>query len=288
MPDSRKPGSRRPSSGGSVLTFDRRRRRGGGRGLLLGLAVVAVLAAAAWFGRAWFLGAPEPPVVADADTAMVPEPPPRTSDASTGMEPFEDLPPREESDEWLREEAAELSPDSQWPEWLGTENIVDRVVLGVVNVAAGESPAGQFPFLQPSDTFAVVVDGDRTYADPENGRRYDGLVRVITSLDAQATARFYRGVSPLLEAGLRELGFVDREFDDFTRSALDVVLEADLPEGPLEVEADGIVWSYVDPELEGLSPATKHLLRLGPDNLRRLQDWARSFATESRLTPSAR
>lgn len=228
-------------------------------------------------------------MVADVDSATVEEPPPQISDASTGMEPFEDLPPREESDEWLREEAAELSPDSQWPEWLGTDDIVDRVVLGVVNVAAGESPAGQFPFLQPSDTFAVVVEGDRTFADPENGRRYDGLVRVVTSLDAQATARFYRGVSPLLEAGLRELGFVDREFDEFARSALDVVLETEVPDGPLELEAQGIVWSYVDPEVEALSPAAKHLLRIGPDNLRRLQDWARSFATESGLAnPQAR
>jgi hypothetical protein len=160
---------------------------------------------------------------------------------------------------------------------------VDRTVLGVVNVAAGESPASQLPFLQPSDTFAVVVEGDRTFADPENGRRYDAMIGAVTSLDARATARFYRGISPLLEAGLRELGFIDREFDDVARSALDVILEAEVPSGPLELEQSGIVWAYADPEIEALSPATKHLLRLGPDNLRRLQDWTRSFARASGL-----
>jgi hypothetical protein len=155
----------------------------------------------------------------------------------------------------------------------------------VVNVAAGESPAAQLPFLQPSDTFAVVTEGDRTYADPENGRRYDALVGAVTSLDARASARFYRGIGPLLESGLQQLGFVDREFDEFARSALDVILEVEVPEGPLEVEEDGIVWSYVDPELENLSPASKHLLRLGPDNLLRIQSWARSFGEASGLNP---
>jgi hypothetical protein len=220
------------------------------------------------------------------DTATVDESTPRTSTGLVDMEPFEELPSIAESDGWLREEAAELSADPQWPTWLDADGLVDRTVLGVVNVAGGESPAEQLPFLQPSDTFAVIVEGDRTFADPENGRRYDAMVRAITSLDVRATARFYRGVGPLLGEGLRQLGFIDRDFDEFARSALDVVLEARVPQGPLEVEQAGAVWAYVDPELESLSPATKHLLRLGPDNLLRLQDWARSFAAASGLSGS--
>lgn len=271
--------------GDAVLTFKRRRRGWGGgpgRGFFVAVGIVAVLAAAAWWGWSWFQGEPEPPAAVAVDTAAVDTmPPPATG--MVDMEPFEDLPPLAESDEWVREEAAELSSDPQWPSWLGRDGLVGRVVLGVVNVAAGESPAEQLPFLQPSDTFAVVVEGDRTFADPENGRRYNAAVGALTSLDARASARFYRGMSPLLEAGLRELGLVDREFDDLARSALDLVLEAEVPEGPLEVEHDGAVWVYVDPELETLSPATKHLLRIGPDNLLRLQDWARSFAAASGL-----
>ncbi|HSM04717.1 MAG TPA: DUF3014 domain-containing protein [Longimicrobiales bacterium] len=248
----------------------------------MAVGIVAVLAAAAWWGWSWFQGQPEAPPATAVDTATVDTMPPAAA-GMVDLEPFEDLPPLAASDEWLREEAAELSSDPQWPSWLGTDGLVGRVVLGVVNVAAGESPAEQLPFLQPSDTFAVVAEGDRTFADPENGRRYNAVIGAVTSLDARASARFYRGMSPLLEAGLRELGLVDREFDELARSALDLVLEAEVPEGPVEVEHDGAVWVYVDPELETLSPATKHLLRIGPDNLLRLQDWARSFAAASGL-----
>ncbi|MEJ2541056.1 MAG: DUF3014 domain-containing protein [Gemmatimonadota bacterium] len=269
-----------------MLTSRRRGRDGDGpgRGLIVALGVIVVVAALAWWGRSWISGGSSTPAPVVVDTTSMDTSTPRMSDAGVQMEPFEDLPPLQESDAWLREEAAALSPDPEWPTWLEADGLVDRVVLGVVNVAAGESPAAQLPFLEPSDTFAVVVEGDRTFADPRNGRRYDALVGSITSLDARAAARFYRGVSPLFEAGLRELGFVDREFDELARSALDVILEAEVPAGPLEVEQQGIVWAYVDPELEGLSPATKHLLRIGPDNLLRLQDWARSFAAASGLS----
>ena len=274
------------SSGGPVLTPPRHRRRdgdGSGKGLLIALGVIVVLAAAAWWGRSWIMGGPPASSMAELDSATVSEPTTPRSGTGVDMEPFEDLPTLEESDEWLRERGTELSPDPRWSTWLGVDGLVDRFVVAVVNVAGGESPAGQLPFLQPSDTFAVVVEGDRTFADPDNGSRYDALVGTITSVEAQAAARFDRGTIPLLEAGLRELGFVDREFDEFAQSVIDIVLEAEVPPGPLEVEQTGVVWAYADPELEALSPATKHLLRVGPDNLRRFQDWTRGFATASGL-----
>ncbi|HKK93427.1 MAG TPA: DUF3014 domain-containing protein, partial [Longimicrobiales bacterium] len=174
-----------------------------------------------------------------------------------------------------------LSRNSRWLDWLGADGLVRRMVIAVVNVAGGESPSEQLPFLEPSDTFQVLVQDGRTYADPANGRRYDGIVRAITSLDARATARFYRGIGPLIEAAWRPLGLVDREFDDVAGEAVRVVLDAEAPTGPVEVVQDGVVWAYANPDLEARSPAAKHLMRIGPDNLLRLQDWVRAFAGAS-------
>ncbi len=81
------------------------------------LGIVVVLAAAAWWGRSWFSGGPPAPTV-EVDTVRVDDPPPGTTEGVVAMEPFEPLPTLAESDEWLREEAAELSPDPRWPTWL--------------------------------------------------------------------------------------------------------------------------------------------------------------------------
>ena len=42
--------------------------------------------------------------------------------------------------------------------------------------------------------------------------------------------------------------------------------------------AASVSYTFADRELEGLSLAQKHLLRLGPDNARRVQDKLRALA----------
>lgn len=269
-----------------ILTSRRRRdRRGPGRALVVAALAVAIVGAGVW----WALsrapgGAPGPAdrgAITGEDEVMVGDTTGLASPSVVSGAPFPELPPLEESDAWLRERAADLSPNPRWREWLGADGLVRRLVLAVTNVAAGESPSEPLPFLQPSDTFTVVVEGGRTYLDPASWRRYDALVGAIISLDARATARFYRGVGPLIEAAWRPLGFVERDFDAAAREAVAVVLAAEVPDGRIELVRDGAVWAYADPDLEALPPATKHLLRVGPDNLLRLQDWVRTFAAAS-------
>lgn len=272
-----------------ILTSRRRRRDRRGPGRHRALTALALLGVVVAAGAFWWQisrdasdgsGSPaigdEPPAIVGDGTG-----PPQPTVVSG--EPFPGLPALDESDPWLRERAGDLSPDPRWRAWLGEEGLVRRLVLAVVNVAAGQSPAEPLAFLEPSDTFTVVQEAGRTFVDPESWRRYDDVVVAITSLDARATARFYRGVAPLLDAAWLPLGFVERDFDEAVREALVVVLAAEVPTGQIELVQDGVVWAYADPELEALPPATKHLLRIGPDNLLRLQDWVRTFAAAGGL-----
>ncbi len=284
-----------PDAGGErprVLSGRRRRRDrrttgGAGRIVALVLLLVGGSGAAFW----WWTSRPPAPDAGPGTTAPSPSPTTIVGDTTGGPrfeivsgEPFPDLPVLDESDAWLRDRAAALSPDPRWREWLSADGLVRRLVLAVVNVAAAASPREPLAFLQPSDTFTVVMENGRAWVDPASWRRYDRVVAAITSLDARATARFYRGVAPLTEAEWLPLGFVERDFDDAVREAITVVRGAEVPEGRIELVRDGAVWAYADPRLEELPPATKHLLRLGPDNLLRLQDWARTFAATAGLT----
>jgi hypothetical protein len=47
---------------------------------------------------------------------------------------------------------------------------------------------------------------------------------------------------------------------------------------PITLEKKITAYKFQDPELEKLSPAAKQFLRLGPENLRRLQAKVRSLA----------
>ena len=56
----------------------------------------------------------------------------------------------------------------------------------------------------------------------------------------------------------------------------------------IALKMSGIVYAYADPRLEGLSPAQKQLLRMGPENVKAIQAKLREIAAvlqipESRL-----
>lgn len=189
-----------------------------------------------------------------------------------------DLPPLSASDEFLRRTAEELSSRPGWARWLATEDLVRRFVASVVQVASGTSPASRLEPLEPDAPFRVRQEGDDAYIHPASYERYDLPVAVFVSLDTRGTARLYRQLHPLFEEAYRELGFEEGTFDQALARAVDRLLAVDVPEGPVEVYRDEGVWLYRDPALESLSPAAKHLIRMGPENARRVQAKLRELA----------
>lgn len=209
-----------------------------------------------------------------------------TSDAPTSRaqrgEPAEDLPALEASDELVRRLAAELSSRPRLAEWLATEQLVRRFVGAVVRVAAGNSPREPLEFMGPDGEFQVSEEaGDTAVAviDPESYDRYDPAAATFASLDTRGTAELYRRLHPLFVEAYEELGFRQPSFDETMALAVQNLLTVPVPDGPVEVvPTGGTEWAYRDSRLEELRPAQKHLLRMGPDNIRRVQAKLRELA----------
>jgi hypothetical protein len=49
-------------------------------------------------------------------------------------------------------------------------------------------------------------------------------------------------------------------------------------EGPVELKEKIVSYQFADPGLEGLRPAQKHFLRMGPGNVRKVQAKLRQLA----------
>ena len=102
-----------------------------------------------------------------------------------------------------------------------------------------------------------------------------GAVRV--SLRTSDVARAYRTIKPRLDEAYSAVG-KSASVDVALASALDRLINTPIPEGTVPVVAGrGDTWAYADPELEALSPAQKQLLRMGPENARRVQDSLREI-----------
>jgi len=257
-----------PSGGGSRI------------GWIVGaVLILLVLAAGGWY---LFFRSPAEPETAPPEsvepTATRPE-----ADTSRGLREQEEdieLPPLSASDAVVREMVGRLSSHPRVVAWLATDELVRKLVAIVDNVAEGTSPRPHLQTAAPRHPFAALEENGEVVVDPEGYRRYDSVVAAFTGLDPQGTAKLYGRLQPLIQDAYRQLGYPDTDFDETLQRAMVELLEVPVVEGPVRLTPEVTSYEYADPRLEGLTDAQKHLLRAGPDNVRRVQAQIRALARE--------
>jgi hypothetical protein len=178
-----------------------------------------------------------------------------------------------ESDAWIRQNAKNLSPHPRFLDWLKVGNFIRIITVVVDNIAEGKSPRSHLGFLAPAKGFEVMEKGKKLYLDPSGYKRYNPIGDVFSSLDTQKVVQTYKVLKPLFQQAYRELGYPKKDFQDTLMRAIIVLLLTPAVQGdiPLEEEERGINYRFADQELEGLMDAQKHLIRMGPDNSRKIQ-----------------
>ncbi|MEN8183327.1 MAG: DUF3014 domain-containing protein [Myxococcota bacterium] len=214
-----------------------------------------------------------------AEPLRDPEPPAPPEVAEAEPEPAEPLPPLSRSDAWVRTEAAGLSDQAAFRQGLQAEDLVRRFVAAVDEVSDGGSPRSHLEFLAPRGRFRTVFRDGRLVTDPRSFRRYDAVAKAVASLDAGRCVRLYRRAGPLVEKAFVDLGYEDARFRERIEAALALLLTTPVPRGDEELFQPGVYWEYRDESLEGLEPAQKQLLRMGPENVRRVQAKLRELAS---------
>lgn len=190
------------------------------------------------------------------------------------------LPPVEldKSDNSVRQLAKEVSSHPKLLVWLNSDHLVRRFVAAVDNIANGLSPRPHIDFFIPVGNFQAVKKGNLLYADPDGYSRYNPVVDVIVSLDSKQCAYLFRGLKPLFQEAYRDLGYPGQNFQDTFLRAVVELLETPIVEGDVLLEKTVVSYVMVDDELEDLSEAQKHLLRMGPENVGAIQTKLREIA----------
>ncbi len=243
---------------------------------VVAIVVLVVLAGILWIRDRAGEEASQPMV---AEVTPAPEPTPTPS-------PFSGI-SLAGSDVAVRETVSGLTTAPEWVRWLAHDDLVRRFVASVNLVAKGRSPRSQLGFLRPRTPFRVVERDGAVYVDPASWHRYDTVVSVVTSIDPARAATLYREIHPLLDEAYREISQPGARFDDLLAKAVQHLLETPIPESSPELVEKVVTWRYADPALEGLSDAQRQLLRLGPENARKVQDWLRAFMHALESDPSA-
>lgn len=182
-----------------------------------------------------------------------------------------------ESDPVIRELIAGITSNPQLLNWAKTKDLIMKFVAGVDNIANGQSPRAQANFFTLSEGFHVIERNGRTYLDPASYDRYNAVAEAFDSLDTEGTVRLYKQLKPVIQEAYKELGYPDTDFQDtLTRAIVEILRVPTVKDILLEKKI--ISYAMVDPELEGLSQAQKHLLRMGPENILRIHSKLRELA----------
>ncbi|MBT3378566.1 MAG: DUF3014 domain-containing protein [Lentisphaerae bacterium] len=156
-------------------------------------------------------------------------------------------------------------------EWLAGEELVRRFVTAVDNVAAGRSPRAQVLHTPMAGKFDVVLSGQSLAIAPESFLRYSPVASLFCSFPTAPALALYRRLSPVLQRSYEHIGHPNEAFDDAVIQAGLVLMATPVPEEPIIVTERTHNYAYTDPALEALNDAQKHLLRMGPANVQRVQ-----------------
>jgi len=245
----------------------------------------AVIAASVWYVRSRAANAAR----ADRGQSALPISSEVREPLGPAVEPIE-LPPLVLTDPLVRELLGKLSSSPTLAAWLATDGLIRAFAVSVENVADGASPARHLRVLAPRAPFKTVTEGRTITIDRGSYSRYDGVANAVASMDAAGLARVYSMLKPRLAEAYAELGHRESELDTAVERAIVLLLQTPVVEGPVALRSRVLSFKYERDDLEALTAAQKHLLRMGPRNQRIVQDEIRAIARDlgipsSRLPP---
>ncbi len=247
--------------------------------VVIGLAVIAAGAAIYYF---FIAREPQP----EQTTEMPQDQPTVVIEEIPGEEIIEPLDVElDESDELVRRLVGELSSHPNLVRWLMSDNLIRKFVAAVDNIANGESPRAHIDFFEPSGDSLIISKDEELALDPRSYNRYDLVRDIFISIDTDGFVKLYKQLTPAIQEAYRDLGYGDADFNATLKKAFLQMFNVPVVEGRIRVEEDIITYKMLDPGLESLSPAQKHLLRMGPDNVRaiqaKLEELAQALGLES-------
>lgn len=182
------------------------------------------------------------------------------------------LPPLDESDAFVREQTKGVCLPVAWTV---ADNLVRRASVLIENASRGVLPPKRGGLLPPLDAFPVRREGERFFMDESGYRRFDAYLEALEAIDPERLADCIRLLEPLLNQALNELGHTDGAQAGLA-AAIERILAVPEPVGDLRIELvqPKVLYHYADPSLESLSDVQKQVLRMGPDNTRRLKAYS--------------
>ena len=179
--------------------------------------------------------------------------------------------PADASEAAVNKELARNWPLAQLRKYFNLQEQARRLVITVDNLPREHVPSQLRITRGVPELLRVQKDGETITLDPSNYERYDRIISYVEKMDARKIGRLYAKFYPLLQRTYEETGFPEERFHDRVLAALDDMMDAPRPTGPIRLVQPKVLYRFEDDHLENLSAGQKIMIRVGPDNAARLR-----------------
>ncbi|WP_371194281.1 DUF3014 domain-containing protein [Glaciecola sp. SC05] len=164
--------------------------------------------------------------------------------------------------------------------FLVSESLLQKFVINANNLANQEITLKDNLLVAPDREFSIYQQADKIWIDRASFQRYTPYVDAIESVDTDALLSAYESYKPSLTEKFAEISRPGDDLDQTLIRAIDELLNTPLVPVPIEVISETVMYKFADPKLEGLSGPQKQMVRMGPDNMRRLKIVLREVKAE--------
>ena len=201
----------------------------------------------------------EPPINAEPEAIVEATPAPTVS---------------ETDDKTLFEELKAVTLDAaeqQIARLVVSSDLFNRFVVQIDNIANQQLANNHRLFKAPQGQFQVYQQADRLWIDAQSYQRYDGYVALLDAMDNQQLIAMYQSLLPAMQEKYAEIGSRRVAFEDVLMDAVEHLLATPEVPTPIEVKTESVMYQFADERIEALSPVQKQLIRMGPENMRRVK-----------------
>lgn len=164
--------------------------------------------------------------------------------------------------------------------WLVKEHVLSKVVRAVNAIEQGKLVSKHRPIEMPSQSFKSEKTAKSLRISPQNYLRYTPYIDLLEELGTDKIVTAYNFHYPAMSEAFAQLGVPSSDFRNVTKQVLETMLATPEIEGDLALSQKSVMFEFKDAELEALPAAQKLLLRMGPENRKRLKKLAKELLVQ--------
>lgn len=181
-----------------------------------------------------------------------------------------ELPELKNSDESFRTAIGSVSKNLL--EWFKAKGMIKKFIIIVNDFSQGQMLYKHRAFLTPPGKIIVNKDTKGLYLAKKSYSRYDPFANAVAAIDLQKGFDLYHVFRPLFNKVYNKFSYPEeyRLEDIFLKAAANVI-EAPIITDRISLVKRTISYKFADNKLESLNDVDKLMIRMGPENTKKIQ-----------------